>query len=122
MNEQWALDYDTLAKQITNATGFHSETTTGLHSTATSSSTHSSSTTSSNHPPTHFMSDPSCVHCHIYKSQLDIKNQEIEELQAVRVGLQEDIKEYKERSNQKQRELQSLENEFHTLRIQVCLE
>ena len=109
VNGQWAQDYEALSKQIRNATGFHSVA--SGSSSASSTSLHVSAATSS--------SSRSCVRCSIYESQLEDRAQEAEALRAQVVGLREDIKDYKERLNQKQQEMSCLENEYQILRIQV---
>ncbi len=47
------------------------------------------------------------------------KNQEIEDLKAIIVGLREDIKECREGVNQKQREMTTLESDYQVIRMQV---
>lgn len=123
INEQWSLDYEALAKNISNATGFHSVISTSSSSAitaTTNTSSNSSATSSSSHSPrARYSPDPACVRCSIYETQLEDKQQEVEDLRAMIVGLREDVKEGKDRLGLKQRELNNLESEYQILRLQV---
>ena len=111
INEQWALDYQSLSDQVKNATGCYSVQ-------SGSSSSHSSARAS---PVPAAMYAPPCLQCAQMELQLEAKRDEIRAMERKMDDLKGDLKKIEAVLEQKDRDIDRLNSENHAIFLQVSV-
>ena len=109
INEQWALDYQSLSDQVKNATGFYS-----VHSGGSSGP---SSARASPVPASMFTQ--ACLQCSQMELQLEAKQEEIRAIQREKDDLKADHKKCEKILEGKERDIERLNSEHHAILLQV---
>ena len=109
INEQWALDYQSLSDQVKNATGFYSVQ-------SGSSSNHSSARAS---PVPASMYAPPCLQCAQMELQLEAKREEIRSLERKMEDVKSELKKHAAIVERKDRDIDRLTSENQAILFQV---
>ena len=111
INEQWALDYQSLSDQVKNATGFYSIQSGG-------SSAHSSARAS---PVPASMLTQNCLQCSQMELRLDAKQEAIRTLEREVEEVKSELKMAEIKLERKDKDIDRLNNENHAILLQVSL-
>ena len=111
INEQWALDYQSLSDQVRNATGFYSIQSGG-------SSAHSSARAS---PVPASMLTQNCLQCAQMELRLDAKQETIRAVEREVEDVKSELKMAEIKLERKDKDIDRLNNEHHAILLQVSL-
>ena len=109
INEQWALDYQSLSDQVKNATGFYSVQSGG-------SSAHSSARAS---PVPASMLTQNCLQCSQMELRLEAKQEEIRSVERQVDDVKSELKMAEIKLERKEKDIDRLNNEHHAILLQV---